>query len=107
MRTSESVVTGYTPAYLCFERELLTPSTLFAPLLTPQTCPVSQGPSTHEYREEISKTIQAALDFAQAHQNKMKEVRERQYNQRRQPYEFAVVLHDCHTLSNANKGIAS
>lgn len=63
-----------------------------------------------QYREEVSKTLQDALDFAQYHHNKIKEVQERQYNKRRQPYEFAVgdlVLHDCHTLRNASKGIAS
>ncbi|XP_064479232.1 uncharacterized protein LOC135392452 [Ornithodoros turicata] len=102
MRTSESTVTGYTPAFRCYEREL---RTSWTPSPGHRT---GERVSAPEYGAELSQALQSALDFARSHQGQMRLLQEEQYNRSRQPIEFAVgdrVLRDCHILSNACKGI--
>lgn len=105
MRTNESVVTGYTPAFLCYGRELRTP---WDSTSAQDTDASSSAP--HAFAAELDQRLQDALAFARAHQNKAQEIQRRQYNSTRQPGHFAVgdlVLKDLHTLSNASKGIAA
>lgn len=105
MRTSESVVTGYTPAFLCYGRELRTPWEF-----RPQEHSKPQPSTSHVFTAELSQHLKDALDFARDHQRKAQETQQRHYNRRRQQCEFAVgdfVLRDSHTLSNASRGITA
>lgn len=105
MRTSESVVTGYTSAFLCYGQELRTPWKLH-----PQEHSETQPSNSHVFSAELSQHLKDALDLARDHQCKAQEAQRLHHNQRRQQCGSAVgdlVLRDWHTLSNASRRITA
>lgn len=104
MRTCESVTTGYSPALLCYGRQL--------------RCPWEQNPGqlplpisgTPGFVADLTSRLQDAYEFALENQRKAQEQQRRYYNRTRQQSEFQIgdtVLRDLHTLSDASKGVAA
>lgn len=106
MRTAESVVTGYTPAFLCYGRELRTPWDHRQQL----TCEEVPSSAPHRLAVELDMYLQDALHVAREYQCAARENQARQYNRRRQPTTFKVgdlVLRDTHPLSKASTGFTA
>lgn len=106
MRTAESVVTGYTPAFLCYGRELRTPWT------QAEAKDDTEPPATayRAFATEVSKCLQEVLDFSRTHQNHMWRAQKTRYDQHRRPLtiqEGTLVLLESHSLSDATKGFSS
>nr|XP_037272575.1 uncharacterized protein LOC119164477 [Rhipicephalus microplus] len=106
MRTAESVVTGYTPAFLCYGRELRTPWT------QAEAKDDAEPPATayRAFATEVSKCLQEVLDFSRTHQNHMWRAQKTRYDQHRRPLtirEGDLVLLESHSLSDATKGFSS
>lgn len=106
MRTCESVSTGYTPALLCYGRELRMPGEADCG----KTSEAESCSAAPAYVADLASRIQDAQSFAREHQEKAQELQRKYYDQHRQPVEYDVgdvVLRDLHTLSDASKGIAA
>ncbi|KAL1427100.1 hypothetical protein MTO96_017708 [Rhipicephalus appendiculatus] len=106
MRTAESVVTGYTPAFLCYGRELRTPWT------QAEAKDDAEPPATayRAFATEVSKCLQEVLDFSRAHQDHMWRAQKTRYDRHRRPLtiqEGDLVLLESHSLSDAAKGFSS
>lgn len=105
MRTSESVVTGFTPAFLCYGRELRTP---WAD--RQQISAEISASAPHALAAELNLYLQDALAMAREHQESAKAEQARHYNKHREPTTYKVgdlVLRDKHTLSNASTGFTA
>ncbi|KAM7300451.1 uncharacterized protein ISCGN_016065, partial [Ixodes scapularis] len=105
-RTAESVVTGYTPAFLCYGRELRTP------WVQPGSKDDTEPPATacHAFAAEVTRCLQDALSFAREHQEAARQTQKAIYDRHRKPTTIKqgdLVLLDSHTLSNAAKGITA
>lgn len=106
MRTAESVVTGYTPAFLCYGRELRTP-------WTQEELKDDVEPQATAYRAfaaEVSNCLQEVLEFSRQHQDKMWRTQKAAYDRHRRPRTIQkgdLVLLESHFLSDAAKGFSS
>lgn len=106
MRTTESVVTGFTPAFLCYGRELRTPWAERQQLSSEHTSPSA----SHALAAELEIYLQDALEMAKQHQDHARELQQRQYNRTRRPFAFRagdLVLRTAHPLSNARTGFTA
>ncbi|KAL1486633.1 hypothetical protein MTO96_046866 [Rhipicephalus appendiculatus] len=91
MRTAESVVTGYTPAFLCYGRELRTPWT------QAEAKDDAEPPATayRAFATEVSKCLQEVLDFSRAHQDHMWRAQKTSYDRHRRPLQYRRVISFC------------
>lgn len=106
MRTCESVSTGYTPALMCYGRELRMPGESDLQKSNATTS-CSAAPA---FVADLTLRMQDARAFALEHQEKAQGLQRKYYDQHRQPVEYSVgdtVLRDLHTLSDASRGIAA
>lgn len=106
MRTAESVVTGYTPAFLCYGRELRTPWE------QAQAKDDTEPPaSAHRaFAAEVTKSLTEVLQYTRAHQDAARQAQQRNYDRHRKPVtirEGDLVLRDNHVLSNAATGFSA
>lgn len=106
MRTAESVVTGYTPALLCYGRELRTP---WEPAGDKED---TEPPAAahHALAAELQQCLGEALNYAKKHQAAAWQAQKSSYDRHRQATtikEGDLVLLDTHTLSNAAKGVSA
>lgn len=106
MRTAESVVTGYTPALLCYGRELRTP---WEPASDKEDTEPPKA-AHHALATELQRCLGEALQYARTHQAVAWKVQKSCYDRHRQPTtikEGDLVLLDSHTLSDAAKGVSA
>lgn len=106
MRTAESVVTGYTPAFLCYGRELRTPWE--QPAAKDDTEPAETA--SHAFAAEVTRCLQEALEETRGHQQTARQAQKTYYDRHRRPttvQQGDLVLLDSHTLSDAAKGITA
>ncbi|XP_040073849.1 uncharacterized protein LOC120846222 [Ixodes scapularis] len=104
MRTCESVTTGYTPAFLCYGRQLRKPWEQNPGQLP---TPDSRAPG---FVAEVTSRLQDAHEFALENQRRAQEQQRRYYDRNRRQCNFRIgdlVLRDLHTLSDASKGVAA
>lgn len=106
MRTAESVVTGYTPAFLCYGRELRTPWE------QAQAKDDTEPPaSAHRaFAAELTKSLTEVLGFTRVRQDAARHAQKRYYDCHRKPItiqEGDLVLRDNHVLSNAATGFSA
>ncbi|XP_047997556.1 uncharacterized protein LOC125235149 [Leguminivora glycinivorella] len=106
MNTATSLVTGYTPAYLTFARELRTPddnekdlreviiSENFVPEITPKLL-------------LLADTLKKARESREQKEEQRKEVADRDRREAPAYKESELVLVTTHTLSNAAKGVSA
>ncbi|KAL1446053.1 hypothetical protein MTO96_028939 [Rhipicephalus appendiculatus] len=98
LRTAESVVTGFTPAFLCYGREL---RTSWEP---PGTKDNVEPPAAayHAFSEEVRQCLAQALEFTHTQQVAAQAKQKAHYDHHRRPVTLKpgdLVLLDSHTLS--------
>lgn len=106
MRTAESVVTGYTPALLCYGRELRTP---WEPAGDKEDTEPPEA-AHHALVAELQQCLGEALKYTKKHQAAAWQTQRSTYDRHRQSTtirEGDLVLLDTHTLSNAAKGVSA
>ncbi|KAL1445777.1 hypothetical protein MTO96_036767, partial [Rhipicephalus appendiculatus] len=97
LRTAESVVTGFTPAFLCYGREL---RTSWEP---PGTKDNVEPPAAayHAFSEEVRQCLAQALEFTHTQQVAAQAKQKAHYDHHRRPVTLKpgdLVLLDSHTL---------
>lgn len=106
MRTAVSAATGYTPALLCYGREL---KTMWQPAEEKHDVePAASAP--HTFAAELQNHLAQVLDGARQHQQRAWNTQQHYYNRRRRATtlkEGDLVLRDVHVLSDAARGISS
>lgn len=106
MRTAESVVTGYTPALLCYGRELRTP---WEPAGDKDDTEPPEA-AHHALAAELRQCLGEAMKYAKKHQAAAWQAQKSSYDRHRQSTtikEGDLVLLDTHTLSDAAKGVSA
>lgn len=86
MRTTKSVVTGFTLAFLCYGRELRTPWAQRQQLSSEHTPPSAP----HALAAELELYLRDALEMATQHQDHTRELQRRQYNRTSRPFAFKI-----------------
>lgn len=106
MRTAVSAATGYTPALLCYGREL---RTLWQPTEDKQDAEPAVS-SSHAFAAELQSHLAEVMNAARQHQQHAWRAQKQHYDQRRRATtleEGDLVLRETHILSDAARGISS